>query len=109
MSNAVAADRRTEVKVLLHGAWRNFAGGAKEVVLDASTLREALDALARQHPSLKERLRDEHGKLRPHLALFVNDEDARLLGWENATLKDGDIVHIIPALSGGNGENRPHG
>ncbi len=31
----------------------------------------------------------------------VNDHDARLLGWEEATLKDGDIVHVIPELSGG--------
>jgi molybdopterin converting factor small subunit len=99
--NSATGVRQRGVKVLLHGAWRNFAGGAKEVVLDASTLREALDALAQKHPSLKERLRDEHGKLRPHLALFVNDEDARLLGWEDAALKEGDLVHVIPALSGG--------
>jgi molybdopterin converting factor small subunit len=89
------------VKVLLHGAWRSFAGGAKEVTLEATTLREALDALAERYPSLRERLRDEHGKLRPHLALFVNEEDARLLGWEDAQLKEGDLVHVIPALSGG--------
>lgn len=89
------------MRVLLHGAWRAFAGGAKEVTLDASDLREALAALAAAHPSLAERLRDEHGKLRPHLALFVNENDARLLGWEDAKLKDGDIVHVIPALSGG--------
>jgi len=87
--------------VLLHGAWRQFAGGAKEVALEAATLHDALEQLAVRFPSLKERLRDEHGKLRPHLALFVNDEDARLLGWEDATLKDGDTVHVIPALSGG--------
>jgi len=89
------------VKVLLHGAWRGFAGGAREVPLEAATLREALDGLAREHPSLKERLRDEHGKLRPHLALFVNENDARHLGWEDATLRDGDVLHVIPALSGG--------
>jgi molybdopterin converting factor small subunit len=101
VSNPEGAGRRTEVKVLLHGAWRSFAGGAKEVRLEAGSLRDAMDALAAAHPSLKERLRDEHGKLRPHLALFVNDEDARLLGWEDATLKEGDVVHVIPALSGG--------
>ena len=101
VSRAVATDRRTQVRVLLHGAWRGFAGGAKEIRLDAATMRDALDGLAAAHPSLKERLRDEHGKLRAHLALFVNDEDARLLGWEDATLRDGDVVHIIPALSGG--------
>ncbi len=93
---------RPRVKVLLHGAWRGFAGGAKEVSLEATTVREAMDGIAAAHPTLKERLRDEHGTLRAHLALFVNDEDARLLGWEDATLGDGDVVHVIPALSGGN-------
>lgn len=89
------------MKVLLHGAWRGFAGGAREVPLEASTLREALAELVRVHPALAERLRDEHGKLRAHLSLFVNDEDARFSGGEDATLRDGDIVHVIPALSGG--------
>jgi len=46
-------------------------------------------------------MRDEHGRLRAHLSLFVNEEDARFLGGEDATLADGDIVHVIPALSGG--------
>lgn len=101
MSNTAPAARRSEVKILLHGAWRAFAGGAREVRIDAATLRQALEGLTLAHPSLKERLRDEHGKLRPHLAVFVNDEDARLLGWEDAALRDGDVVHIIPALSGG--------
>ena len=87
--------------MLLHRASRQFAGGAKEAVLEAATVREALDRLAERYPSLRERLRDEHGALRPHLALFVNDEDARLLGWEDAPLRDGDVVHVIPALSGG--------
>ena len=99
--SSVPTARQRGVKVLLHGAWRQFAGGAKEVALEAGTLHDALEQLAAKYPSLKERLRDEHGKLRPHLALFVNDEDARLLGWEGATLKDGDTVHVIPALSGG--------
>ena len=87
--------------MLLHGAYRGFAGGAREVSLDAGTIREALDGLVSAHPSLTERLRDEHGKLRPHLALFINEDDARLLGWEDAPLRDGDIVHVIPAMSGG--------
>ena len=96
-----AAVRPTSVRVLLHGAWRGFAGGVKEVRLEAATVGAAMDALAAAHPSLRERLRDEHGRLRTHLALFVNDEDARLLGWEDAPLRDGDVVHVIPALSGG--------
>jgi sulfur-carrier protein len=101
MSKEAAADRRPAVRVLLHGAFRGFAGGVGDVTLDATTIREALDTLVRAHPSLAERLRDERGTLRPHLALFINQDDARLLGWEDAPLRDGDIVHLIPALSGG--------
>ena len=87
--------------MLLHGAYRGFAGGARELTLDATTIREALAGLVQAHPSIAERLRDERGRLRPHLALFINQDDARLLGWEDAPLKEGDIVHVIPALSGG--------
>jgi molybdopterin converting factor small subunit len=87
--------------MLLHGVFRGFAGGAREIPLDAGTVGEALDGLVRTHPSLAERLRDERGKLRPHLALFINADDARLLGWEEAPLREGDIVHVIPAVSGG--------
>ncbi|HUG05576.1 MAG TPA: MoaD/ThiS family protein [Candidatus Limnocylindria bacterium] len=93
--------RRPQVRVLLHGAYRAFAGGARDVTLDAATLREAIEALVRAHPSLAERMRDEHGRLRAHLSLFVNDEDARFLEGEDTRLSDGDIVHVIPALSGG--------
>jgi molybdopterin converting factor small subunit len=101
MSKSAPSDRRPGVRMLLHGAYRGFAGGAREVNLDAATIGEALAGLVRAHPSLTERLRDEHGKLRPHLALFINEDDARLLGWEDAPLRDGDIVHVIPAMSGG--------
>ena len=101
MSKNADAERRPNVRMLLHGAYRGFAGGARELSVDAGTIREALDCLVRTHPSLTERLRDEHGKLRPHLALFINDDDARLLGWEDAPLHDGDVLHVIPAMSGG--------
>jgi molybdopterin converting factor small subunit len=101
MSKSAPTERRPSVRMLLHGAYRGFAGGARELNLDAGTIREALEGLVRTHPSLSERLRDEHGKLRPHLALFINDDDARLLGWEDAPLHEGDIVHVIPAMSGG--------
>ncbi len=101
MSKNADLERRPSVRMLLHGAYRGFAGGARELTLEAGTIREALAGLVRTHPSLTERLHDEHGKLRPHLALFINEEDARLLGWEDAPLRDGDIVHVIPAMSGG--------
>ncbi|TLY54037.1 MAG: MoaD/ThiS family protein [Gammaproteobacteria bacterium] len=44
------------------------------------------------------RMIDEHDRIRPHMRLFVNNDEARELA---ATVRDGDTVHVICALSGG--------
>lgn len=89
------------VTVRLYGAYSEFAGGARETTVEAGTLQETLDAVAIAHPSLRERLRDEHGHLRDHLNVFVNKDDIRVLGGEQTPVHDGDVVHLIPAVSGG--------
>ena len=85
----------------LHGAFSEFAGGARSVTVDAGDVASALAALVARHPSLAERLRDEHGTMREHVNIFANDEDMRYLDGERTALRDGDIVHIVPAVSGG--------
>jgi len=35
--------------------------------------------------------------------IFANDEEMRYLDGERTALRDGDIVHIVPAVSGGEG------
>ena len=89
------------VTVKLHGAFSEFAGGARSVAVEAGDVASALAALVARHPSLAERLRDEHGKMREHVNIFANDEDMRYLDGERTALRDGDIVHIVPAVSGG--------
>ncbi len=91
------------VTVLLYGAYRQFAGGRKRTVVDASSIGEALDRAADAIPALRERLRDEQGRLREHTNIFANDEEIRRLDGERTPLRDGDLVHIIPAVSGGRG------
>ncbi len=95
------------VTVLLYGAFRDLAGGQRRAVVEASTVREALDATIAAVPSLRERVRDEHGKLREHMNVFTNDEEIRRLGGEDTPLRDGDVVHIIPAVSGGGDSRLP--
>jgi molybdopterin converting factor small subunit len=92
-----------QVTVKLHGAFSQFAGGARSATIEASDIGSALAALVAQHPSLAERMRDEHGRLRDHVNIFANDEDMRYLDGERTALRDGDIVHIVPAVSGGRG------
>ena len=86
--------------MLLRGAYRDFAGRSR-VAVEAATVGEALDRLADECPSVRERLRDEHGRLREHLNVFANEEDIRRLDGERTPLREGDVVHIIPAISGG--------
>ena len=89
------------VSVRLHGVFANFAGGARSATVDADTVGAALDIVASRYPSLRERLRDEHGKLREHMHVFANGEQIEYRGGESTTLADGDTVHIVPAMSGG--------
>ena len=87
----------------LHGAFSQFAGGARSATVEGNDIAAALAALVARHPSLAERMRDEHGRLREHVNIFANDEDMRHLDGERTVLRDGDIVHIVPAVSGGRG------
>ena len=89
------------VTVRLYGAYSDFAGGQRSVAVAGLTLRAALDDLVARYPSLGERLRDEHGRLREHLNVYVNMDDLRSLDGELTRVTDGDVVHLIPAVSGG--------
>ena len=85
----------------LHGAFSQFAGGARSATVDAADVAAALAELVLRHPSLAERLRDEHGRMREHVNIYANDEDVRYLDGARTALRDGDVVHIVPAVSGG--------
>lgn len=90
-----------KVTVRLHGAFSDFAGGARKASVEAGTVGEALDRLPELHPGLRERLRDERGRLREHLNVFHNEEEIRRLQGEATPVRDGDTVHVMPAVSGG--------
>ena len=89
------------VTVRLHGAYSDLAGGRRTVTLEAATVGEALDALPESVPGLRERIRDEQGRIRQHLNVFHNEEEIRRTAGETASLRDGDVVHLMPAMSGG--------
>ena len=61
----------------------------------------ALDHLAAAYPGLERRVRDEQGRLRPHVNLFVGTVNIRDLDLLATPLADGSEVVILPAVSGG--------
>jgi molybdopterin converting factor small subunit len=73
------------------------------VVIDSTrvTVNSVLDSLAATHPALERRVRDETGRTRVHVNLFVDDDNIRDLDGVETTVADGSDVSIIPAISGG--------
>ena len=82
-------------------ALRQCAGGLREVAVEGATLRDLLDDLARRHPVLERRLRDERGLLRPHVIVFVDGVMVRGAAGLDTPVREGTSVFVAPAVSGG--------
>jgi molybdopterin synthase sulfur carrier subunit len=67
----------------------------------ALTVRAALDDLERSQPALYRNVCDETGTVRRHLNMFVNSDNVRDLAGVDTALTAGDVVTILPAVSGG--------
>lgn len=87
----------------LAGPLRQHAGGAGEVdveVAEGASVTDALDALAKLHPGVERRVRDDEGNVRRHVNLFVGDDLIR----DEAPvrmLNPGERLVVLPAVSGG--------
>ena len=94
-----------DVRVRLPTQLRNLAAGASSVVVVVdsapATISSVLDSLAASHPALERRVRDETGRTRVHVNLFVDADNIRDLSGVETTVADGSEVSIIPAISGG--------
>lgn len=77
---------------------RNLTGGAAQIVVDAATVRDAVEQLDALHPGLRDRLVAGE-RLRPNIALVVDGENSKR-GLKHELMTDSE-VHFVPALSGG--------
>jgi len=80
---------------------RDCCGGAGELALPAKNLRAVLAELERRHPALHRSICDDTGTVRRHVNLFVNTWHMRDRDGLDTLLGPGDVVTILPAVSGG--------
>jgi molybdopterin converting factor small subunit len=80
---------------------RAYCNGASKLFLSAPSVRAALEQLERSHPSLYRSICDETGTVRRHVNLFVNTSHMRDREGLDTVLVSGDIIMILPAISGG--------
>jgi molybdopterin converting factor small subunit len=91
------------VQVLLPGVLAALAGGAKhlDVQPQGETLADLLDALEAEHPLLGRRIRDETGKVRRFVNVYVDGDDVRFQGGLTTPVRDGAEVQVLPSVAGG--------
>jgi len=94
-------NRIPTVTVQIPGLLREYCDGASALTLTAPTVRVALDHIERGHSSLHRNICDETGKVRRHVNVFVNSDNVRDLDGLDTVLAPGDVVTIMPAVSGG--------
>jgi len=79
----------------------------RHIDIAVSSLDELISALDTSWPGMRDRLLESGPRFREHINVFVDGERERDL---RASLADGAVVHIIPAVAGGSqGDGlRPH-
>ena len=93
-----------EVRIFVPPPLRERCGGQAELRLPvavAPTVRAALSELERRFPELHRGACDDTGAVRRHVNLFVNSDHVRDRGGLDAPLGAGDVLMILPAVSGG--------
>ncbi len=83
-------------------ALRAYTGGEATVHVDGDTVTDALDSLTTRYDGLARHLRDDAGRLRSFVNVYLGDEDIRFLSDGAQTrLKPGDALVIVPSIAGG--------
>jgi molybdopterin converting factor small subunit len=74
-----------------------FPGSVREVAVSAASVAEAIDALDRRWPGMRDRVCDSRPRIRRHINVFVDGERATLA----TPLRPGAEVIVLTAISGG--------
>ena len=89
------------ITISIPSVLRHECQGKAALVASATSVREALRLLEQDHPALYRSICDETGAVRQHVNLFVNDLFLHEREGLETSLAEGDVLTIMPAVSGG--------
>jgi hypothetical protein len=76
-------------------------GPTRAEACDGGTLAQMLDALSDRYPRLKDYVLDDQGRLRKHVAIFIDGVMTPREAALTAPLDPSSHVYVFQALSGG--------
>ena len=83
---------------------RTYTDKKSSVEVQGSTVRACLQDLTQKHLELQKHLRDNKGKLRSFVNVYVGDEDIRSLDKEDTEVDSDERLTIVPSIAGGTHE-----
>lgn len=92
--------RATMVAVRLDAMLREFAA-KRELTTDATSVGGLIDDLEQRYPRLRFRLRDESGRVRPFVRVFLNGTEVDRSRPLEVALGPSDTVDILHSIQGG--------
>ncbi len=90
------------------GFLTDFTAGRHKIEIGEShpKVGAALNELWKLYPGLRDRVVNEQGVLRPHVNIFVNDENVRRREMLETSLPETCEITILPSVSGGTTADR---
>jgi len=89
------------VTFVIPAPYRKSTGGQAEVELTATTVAEAIAALAEKYPAMGPRLLSGTGRLNPYASIYVNGDQIAGPDALDHPLRDGDRLLVMPVVGGG--------
>ena len=89
------------IKVRIPTPLMKLTDNQSEVSAEGETISDIINNLESQFNGIRDRICEESGSPRRFINIYINEEDIRFLEGEKTTVKDGDEISIIPAISGG--------
>ena len=72
-----------------------------DLTVEGHTVRDALDAYFASYPAVRSYVLDEHGVVRKHVVIFIDDAQIIDRSEQSDTVSDGTVIYVFQALSGG--------
>jgi len=95
--NDMDHEEKTTVMLRLPSTLSIYSGGKSQLLLQADTVEQLLHELQCQHHMVWEHLCTEHGHIRNHIQIFVNNELITGDDGLKILLKPGQEVVVLPA------------